>query len=62
VGGAATGYLLGPLSWVERAVAVLAASFLIVALPVTDEIGFALSGLFVGWHWWRTRALAPRPA
>jgi hypothetical protein len=43
-------------------VAVVAASFLIVALPVTDEIGFVLSGLFVAWHWWRTRALAPRPA
>jgi TRAP transporter 4TM/12TM fusion protein len=61
-GGAATGYLLGPLSWVERTVAVVAASFLIVALPVTDEVGFALSALFVAWHWWRTRALAPRPA
>ena len=62
-GAAATGYLLGPLNWPERAFAVAAASFLVVALPVTDEVGFALSGLFVGWHWWRNRRQpAPRPA
>ena len=27
----------------------------IAALPVTDEIGFALAVLSIGLHWWRTR-------
>ncbi|MGD9510422.1 MAG: TRAP transporter permease [Geminicoccaceae bacterium] len=61
-GGAATGFLLAPLSWPERAFAVVAASFLILALPVTDEIGFVLSALFVVWHWRRSRAAEPRLA
>jgi TRAP transporter 4TM/12TM fusion protein len=61
-GGAATGFLLAPLNWAERALAVVAASFLIVALPVTDEVGFVLSALFVVWHWRRSRAAVPRPA
>ncbi len=49
-GAGATGYLLGPLRWWERLVAVGAASFLVVALPVTDEIGLAAVALFVTWH------------
>ncbi|MEK0081693.1 TRAP transporter permease [Benzoatithermus flavus] len=61
-GGAATGWLLGPLGWAERALAVLAASLLVAALPVTDEAGFALAALLVGWHWWSRRRLAVRPA
>ena len=28
---------------------------LIAALPLTDEIGFALGALVVGWHLWRNR-------
>jgi hypothetical protein len=32
-----------------------------VAVPLTDEIGFLLSGLFVAWHGWRSRQAAPRP-
>jgi TRAP transporter 4TM/12TM fusion protein len=61
-GAAATGFLIGPIGWAERAFAVIAASFLVVALPVTDEIGFLLSGLFVAWHWWHHRQPAQRPA
>jgi TRAP transporter 4TM/12TM fusion protein len=60
-GAAATGFLLGPIGWLERAFAVVAASFLVVAVPLTDEIGFLLSGLFVAWHGWRSRQAAPRP-
>jgi TRAP transporter 4TM/12TM fusion protein len=56
-GAGAIGFLFGPLNWVERVVAIVAASFLVVALPLTDEIGLASVAVFVGWHWWRTRQL-----
>ncbi len=54
-GAAAIGYLFSPLNWLERLLAVGAACFLVVAMPVTDEIGFGASLLFVLWHAWRTR-------
>jgi TRAP transporter 4TM/12TM fusion protein len=55
-GGAAVGYLRGPLHWSERAFAIAAAALLVAAIPATDEIGFAASGAFLLWHWYRTRA------
>nr|WP_223861700.1 TRAP transporter permease [Geminicoccus harenae] len=55
-GGATVGWLLGPLNWPERVFAAVAATLLVLALPVTDELGFGLSLLFLGWHWWRTRS------
>ena len=55
-GGAAVGFLRGPLTVVERIVAFAAASLLVAAVPWTDEAGFAASAAFVAWHWWRTRA------
>ena len=60
--GAAAGYLLGPLGWVERAVAVVAASFLDRGAARHRRGRLRALGLFVAWHWWRTRTLAPRPA
>jgi TRAP transporter 4TM/12TM fusion protein len=54
-GGAAIGYLLGPLNLLERIVAFAAAALLVAALPLTDELGFAACGTFVLWHWLRTR-------
>lgn len=54
-GAGAIGFLVGPLSWWERAWAIVAASFLVVALPLTDEIGLGAVALFVIWHLWRTR-------
>ena len=36
----------------------MAAGFLVAAIPVTDEIGFVLSALFVGYHVWQTRRVA----
>ena len=42
-GGAIIGYLAGPLSWPMRLLAGAAALLLVLALPVTDEIGFALT-------------------
>jgi len=46
------------LSWWERAWAIVAASFLVVALPLTDEIGLGAVAVFVIWHLWRTRRAA----
>jgi TRAP-type uncharacterized transport system fused permease subunit len=54
-GAGAIGFLFAPLNWVERAVAIVAASFLVVALPLTDEIGLASVLVFVLWHLWRVR-------
>jgi TRAP transporter 4TM/12TM fusion protein len=54
-GGAAIGYWLAPLRWFERAFAFAAAAFLIVALPLTDEIGLAMAALLVVWHVGRAR-------
>jgi TRAP transporter 4TM/12TM fusion protein len=58
-GAGAIGYLFGPLNWVERIVAIGSASFLVVALPLTDEIGLGAVATFLLWHWWRTRQLRP---
>ena len=58
-GGTAIGYLIGPMSWLERIVAGIAALFLVANQAWTDEIGFALSAAVIGWHWWQNRA---RPA
>jgi TRAP transporter 4TM/12TM fusion protein len=59
-GGAAVGYLRGPLNWVERIVALVAAALLVAAIPWTDEVGFALSAAFIVWHLVRARAKLPR--
>ena len=61
-GAGAIGFLFSPLTWWERVWAVVAASFLVVALPVTDEIGLALVAAFVAWHAWRTRLARRAPA
>ena len=54
-GAGAIGYLVGPLRWWERLLAIGSASFLVAALPVTDEIGLGAVALFVAWHVWRQR-------
>lgn len=63
-GAGAIGFLFAPLNWLERIYVIAAACFLVVALPLTDEIGLAAIALFVVWHGWRTRraALAQRTA
>jgi hypothetical protein len=33
----------------------------VAAIPLTDEIGFVLAALFVGYHVWQTRRV-PTPA
>jgi TRAP transporter 4TM/12TM fusion protein len=57
-GVASVGYFLKPLSWWERIWAAVAAGFLVAAIPLTDEIGFVLSALFVGFHIWQSRRVA----
>jgi TRAP transporter 4TM/12TM fusion protein len=54
-GGAAIGYWLAPLRWYERVAAFVAAAFLVAALPVTDEIGFAATAALWVWHLVRVR-------
>jgi TRAP transporter 4TM/12TM fusion protein len=54
-GGAAVGHLRAPLNPVERLVAATAAGLLVAALPLTDELGFALAAVFGLWHGIRSR-------
>jgi len=54
-GAAAIGYLNAPLNWPERIFSASASLMLVVALPVTDEIGFAMGASFVIWHLLRIR-------
>lgn len=61
-GAGAIGYLFGPLNWAERLFGVVAASFLVLALPLTDEIGLGAAALLIGWHLWRQRRAARRAA
>jgi TRAP-type uncharacterized transport system fused permease subunit len=52
-GVAIVGFLFAPLNLVERIAAFAAGLLLMLALPWTDEAGFALSVLLIGWLWWR---------
>jgi TRAP transporter 4TM/12TM fusion protein len=62
-GAASIGYLWAPLARAERFLAAAGAFFLVVALPITDEIGFGLSALTLLLHGWRSRkARATRTA
>jgi TRAP-type uncharacterized transport system fused permease subunit len=54
-GAAAIGHLRAPLAIWERLFAATSAFMLVAAIPLTDEIGFAMCALFIGWHWLRTR-------
>ncbi|MDN7143055.1 TRAP transporter permease [Pseudomonas sp. JQ170] len=54
-GAASIGYLNGPLAWWERVLALVVGALLIVAMPYTDQVGFALGALLLGQHLWRSR-------
>ena len=58
-GAAAIGHLRAPLNVAERLFAAAAAFMLVAAIPLTDEIGFAMSAAFALWHGLRTRRAAP---
>jgi TRAP-type uncharacterized transport system fused permease subunit len=57
-GATAIGFLQAPLNWFERIVAGAAALLLVVAIPLTDEAGFALGALFIAFHFFKARRLA----
>ncbi|MFV0282803.1 MAG: TRAP transporter permease [Castellaniella sp.] len=50
-----TGYLMGPINRLERVYVIAAAALLVAAIPVTDELGFAATTLFLIWHVGRSR-------
>ena len=50
-----TGFLQAKLTWWERILGLAAGASLILATPISDEIGFALSAIFIGQHLWRAR-------
>ncbi|WP_434679204.1 TRAP transporter permease [Pseudomonas sp. R1-18] len=54
-GMASTGYLQRHMPWWERLLCFAAGASLVVALPLTDEIGFALGTLMILQHVWRFR-------
>jgi TRAP transporter 4TM/12TM fusion protein len=54
-GAAAIGFMFAPLAWWERLLATAAAFSLVLAMPITDEVGFALAALFLALQWWRVR-------
>ena len=54
-GASAIGHLFVPLLWWERLLAMAAAFFLVVALPITDSVGLALGALTAAVHFWRHR-------
>ena len=61
-GAAVIGFLKSRMIWGERLLGAAAAISLIAALPLTDEVGFALAAVTIAWHLWRHRAgvaLAP---
>ena len=54
-GCASIGHLRAPMPWWERLLAFAAGVSLILALPISDEVGFALGAAVLGWHYWRSR-------
>jgi TRAP-type uncharacterized transport system fused permease subunit len=61
-GAAVVGFLFARMAIWERLVATVAAFSLVLALPYTDELGFALAAVLIGWHWWSARAARGVPA
>ena len=61
-GAAVIGFVGTRLNWLERALAMAAAFTLVAALPITDEVGFALAALFAFLAWRKTRAVQNGPA
>ncbi len=54
-GAAVIGYLRGPMGLVPRILAVCGSGLLVAALPLTDEIGFAVSAAVIAWNVWSSR-------
>jgi len=58
-GIASIGYLQRPLAWWERLLGFAAGATLILAMPITDEIGFAIGILVLAQHIVRARRAGP---
>ncbi|MFA5520823.1 MAG: TRAP transporter permease [Castellaniella sp.] len=56
-----TGYLFGRLNPFERLYVIAAAALLVLATPISDQLGFAATAGFLVWHAWRRRT-GIRPA
>jgi TRAP transporter 4TM/12TM fusion protein len=54
-GAASIGYFQGPLALWERLLGLSAGLLLVLALPITDVVGFALGAALVVWHLWLGR-------
>ncbi|MGE4260701.1 TRAP transporter permease [Shewanella sp.] len=61
-GAVFTGFLLRPMKWWERLGGFVAGGSLILATPMSDEIGFALVAIVVLQHWWFSHRAALRSA
>ncbi|MGH7003784.1 MAG: TRAP transporter large permease subunit, partial [Alphaproteobacteria bacterium] len=60
-GAAVVGFFAMRMALWERVLAALAALLLVLALPLTDEAGFALAIVLLGQNVWRARAARPAP-
>ncbi|AZZ47349.1 C4-dicarboxylate ABC transporter [Pseudomonadaceae bacterium SI-3] len=58
-GIATIGYLQRPLAWWERVLGFAAGAMLIMAMPITDEIGFGIGFLLLAQHIVRARRAGP---
>jgi TRAP transporter 4TM/12TM fusion protein len=54
-GMAVVGYLHMPMNWLERLVAFCAGFSLVLAMPLTDEIGYFVGAVLIAQHVWRAR-------
>jgi TRAP transporter 4TM/12TM fusion protein len=61
LGVGAVGYLFTHAHWWERLLALIAGISLVAALPMSDEIGFALAIVVIGYQWWRARGERRQP-
>ncbi len=61
-GSATIGFMRREMAMWERALATLAVLSLVLALPITDEVGFAIAAVVIGQHLWRARRAAPAAA
>jgi TRAP transporter 4TM/12TM fusion protein len=58
-GFAVVGFISRPLAWWERLLTFAAGVSLVLAVPISDQLGFALGALVVAQHWWRARRAQP---
>lgn len=61
-GMASVGHFKGSMPWWERGLAFAAGLLLILAVPISDQAGFALGAAVIAWHLWRHRAASGQPA